>query len=147
MTISNHLLVGAAIATVVKQPLLALPLAFASHFVLDALPHFGYNNGGYKALLKHRMTFVMLLLDIVGVTLIALTFGLSQAMVWAGAILALSPDLEWPYRYLLFERKGKTPPETALTRFHERVQWCERPWGFWIEIVFFIVVLTLVSVK
>ena len=147
MTISNHLLVGATIATVVKEPLLALPLAFASHFALDALPHFGYNNGGYAALFKHRLTYVMMVLDVVGVTLIALTFDLAQPLVWLCAFLALLPDVEWPYRYFLFERRGKTPPTTILTNFHNQAQWCERQWGFWVEIVFFIAVLLLVSVK
>ncbi|MFZ1324307.1 MAG: hypothetical protein WAQ57_04090 [Candidatus Saccharimonadales bacterium] len=37
----NHAAAGAGIALAVRQPLLALPLALASHFVLDALPHYG----------------------------------------------------------------------------------------------------------
>lgn len=34
-----HVLVGAAIATKIPNPLISLPLAFASHFVLDMVPH------------------------------------------------------------------------------------------------------------
>lgn len=34
-----HVVVGAAIATKVGNPALAIPLAFASHFVLDMVPH------------------------------------------------------------------------------------------------------------
>lgn len=34
-----HVIVGAAIATKVANPALALPLAFMSHFVLDKTPH------------------------------------------------------------------------------------------------------------
>lgn len=34
-----HVIVGAAIATKVVNPALALPLAFASHFVLEKVPH------------------------------------------------------------------------------------------------------------
>ena len=37
---------GAVIAFTVKKPLLALPLAVLSHFVLDSIPHFGDNNQG-----------------------------------------------------------------------------------------------------
>jgi hypothetical protein len=40
MTLTNHLLTGAAIAKLLPSPV-AIPIAFASHFVLDALPHFG----------------------------------------------------------------------------------------------------------
>ena len=34
-----HVAVGAAIATKIANPLLSLPLAFASHFVLEKVPH------------------------------------------------------------------------------------------------------------
>lgn len=34
-----HVVVGAAIATKVVNPALAIPLAFASHFVLEKVPH------------------------------------------------------------------------------------------------------------
>lgn len=34
-----HVIVGAAIATKVVNPALAIPLAFASHFVLEQIPH------------------------------------------------------------------------------------------------------------
>jgi len=34
-----HVVVGAAIATKVVNPALAIPLAFASHFVLERVPH------------------------------------------------------------------------------------------------------------
>lgn len=34
-----HVAVGAAIATKIPNPLLAVPLAFASHFVMEMVPH------------------------------------------------------------------------------------------------------------
>jgi hypothetical protein len=34
-----HVAVGVAIATAVPNPFVAIPLAFASHFVLDKIPH------------------------------------------------------------------------------------------------------------
>lgn len=34
-----HVVVGAAIATKVTNPFLAIPLAFASHFILERVPH------------------------------------------------------------------------------------------------------------
>ena len=34
-----HVIVGAAIATKVANPFLALPLAFGSHFILEKVPH------------------------------------------------------------------------------------------------------------
>jgi len=34
-----HVAVGAAIATKIPNPLISIPLAFASHFLLDKIPH------------------------------------------------------------------------------------------------------------
>ena len=34
-----HVVVGAAIATKIANPALALPLAFGSHFILEKIPH------------------------------------------------------------------------------------------------------------
>ena len=43
MTLTPHAIVGAAIAsTIPDQPLLGFSLAFLSHFVLDAIPHWDY---------------------------------------------------------------------------------------------------------
>lgn len=41
MTATNHALTGTAIGLLVGVPIFALPFAFASHFILDALPHYG----------------------------------------------------------------------------------------------------------
>jgi hypothetical protein len=41
MTGFNHGMAGAVIALTVKQPVLAVPLAFLSHFATDMIPHFG----------------------------------------------------------------------------------------------------------
>lgn len=44
-----HTVVGVVIALLVKQPLLVLPLAFLSHFVLDAVPHWDPLIGDLKS--------------------------------------------------------------------------------------------------
>lgn len=133
MTTSNHIFTGAIIALVVKQPQIALPLAFVSHFVLDALPHYGYDGHGYGAAFKQRLTFVVESINIVGVPLLIYTLRGQSVWVWLAAILAISPDFMWVYRYFWFERKGLNPPGGPLTRFHHWVQWCEVRWGWPIE--------------
>ena len=145
MNTSNHLLVGTGIAIAVNQPLLALPLAFGSHFVLDALPHYGYGRKGYGELFKHKLFYFSLLLDLIGVVLLLTNFNYSELILVACAILALSPDFEWPYHYYWFERKGLKPPATRLSKFHNYVQWCEKPWGIVVEVVFFVVLYMLIT--
>lgn len=39
MFVTVHVAAGAAMASVIPNPLISLPAAFASHFVLDAIPH------------------------------------------------------------------------------------------------------------
>ena len=41
MTATNHALTGAIIGLVIGEPVLAIALAFASHFICDALPPVG----------------------------------------------------------------------------------------------------------
>jgi hypothetical protein len=131
----NHAVVGMGIALVLP-PTIGLPAAFLSHYVLDMLPHYGIpGNEGYKALFRHKTTFVMVAADIVGLAILAILASSQSWYVFVAIILALLPDIMWPYRYFLFERINKKPPkEDPLTHFHIWIQWCERKWGVFLEI-------------
>lgn len=102
-----HAIVGAAIASKIPNPFISLPLAFASHFVLDRIPHWNphlntelKNNG--KVTEKSKK---IIALDVVS----ALSIGISIAFmklpdqnaaiyVLLGAFCAVLPDLvEGPY--------------------------------------------------
>lgn len=133
MTTSNHLYAGALIGIAVGQPLLALPLAFASHFVMDAVPHYGHAGEGYGDVFKHRLTFVVESLNIVAVPVLAYLLWGQSAWVWLAAVAALSPDFMWVYRYFWFERKHLPPPAGPVTRFHIAVQRYEVQWGAIVE--------------
>jgi hypothetical protein len=138
LTLANHFLAGGLIAVTVKQPVLVIPLAVASHFVLDALPHQGYNRGGYATSLKHKTTYVVEGASVIVTALLFTTGVFGWNLATLAGVLAILPDAEWPYRYFLYERKGKRPPETFITRFHRNIQWCERPWGWVFELALFI---------
>ncbi|GMR19015.1 MAG: hypothetical protein BMS9Abin34_139 [Patescibacteria group bacterium] len=81
MLLTPHVAAGVAIASVVPDPRLAIPLAFLSHFVLDAVPH--WDDVGLGRL-EHRLervssrTFRAILLD----ALLALSFVLIS-VYWA----------------------------------------------------------------
>lgn len=145
MTFANHALAGTIVAASGKNPVLALTLAFASHYVLDALPHYGYSRGGFGEIFKHRLSYVVQLLTLVSIAALWLVADFGFNIVLLAAIIAVSPDFEWFYRYWFYERKNLDPPKTRLTVFHQRIQWCERPWGFIFEIVFFIYGLHLLG--
>ncbi len=54
MTATGHAIIGTVIAAKIGNPLLAIPIALASHFVADALPHW---DTGYHRKQKTRNSF------------------------------------------------------------------------------------------
>ncbi len=147
MTGANHVLTGAVIGAVIKEPVVAIPLAFASHFALDSLPHFGFSSWEQRTKYK-RLLEIVLLID--GIMLAAVISVLLNASVnWlivVCAFAAVSPDLVWVYRYIVPEKFGKLKPSDGnrFTQFHKNIQKREFPRGFIIEYIAFVTLLTAI---
>lgn len=144
MTIANHVLAGSIIGLTIKEPVLAIVVAFASHFVMDILPHFGYpGNKGYPEVLKHRLSYI------VGITTFFLTLWIILMLIannlWFPlicGITAASPDIAGWYNYIAYEKKGELAKgilKLLHVQFHRRIQRFEQPWGIYIEIVVFVI--------
>jgi hypothetical protein len=103
MLSTPHLLVGAAIAYSIPEPAVAFPAAFASHFVLDAAPHW---DGSPQAPFSKKVVGGVVVDYIFGASLIFLiTQGdPRQAVAMLGAFLATLPDF-----IMAFSRHVKTP--------------------------------------
>lgn len=141
----NHLATGAVIALALDKPLLVVPLALVSHFVLDGVPHFGYpGEEGYAEAFRHRLSYFSLIFDLLGIGILLTLLGTRHWYAAVAGLIAASPDLMWLYRYFGFERRGKRPPDWWIARFHMKIQWCEREWGIIIEIIYSIGALLLV---
>ncbi len=141
MTTTNHAITGAFIATLIKQPLLAMPLSFLSHFICDALPHFDVNfKFGTKGMYQY------LFFD--GVfALLAAAFLLWQgvdnpALLAICGFAAMSPDLLWLY-YGLEGRLGKYDSYGPVAKLHHVIQWSATKLGIIPEIVWAALFLTL----
>ena len=114
---------GALIATFAHNPVLALPLALASHFAMDTLPHFDYpNKKGDHANLQF---FIWLAADCaVAASILTALLVLQPAyigLILACAVAAASPDLMWLY-YLVLKRGPAQSQRPALVRFHAAIQ-------------------------
>lgn len=135
MTATNHALSGALIGLAVTQPAIALPLAFASHFVLDAIPHFGIKF--YESDKKRRFFHGYLLVDasLLAVIIVALYLAGAGWLVFACLFLAGCPDFVQAYKYL-FKPKFRTKPthEHWFTKFHKGIQKSETEKGIFVEI-------------
>lgn len=110
-----HVVVGAAIATKVINPVLALPLALGSHFVLDRVPHWNphlnteLNKYGKVSNRSTKIVIVDVTLALASGTFIA-TRALPNTshflLIMAASFLSILPDIvEAPYYF--FKQKSK----------------------------------------
>ncbi len=139
MTGFNHIITGIGIAVTVRHPIAAPLLAFVSHFVLDALPHYdpGYY-GPHQAVHKH-FKFYILFEAMVIISILAASVFLFQAELWLVllcAVAAILPDIFW----LAEKAHGHRYGLKQFYTFHTIIQWGERRWGWTIELVYFAII-------
>lgn len=139
MTAINHALTGTVIGLIVGEPLIAVPAALASHFVCDALPHFGSNSPDKwlktKGFRKYLVTDAGLCVLLVG--LLALFHPQHWLLAAICAFVATSPDLLWINKYLKISR-GRRWKRNVLERLAGRIQWFAKPIGAVVEVAWFI---------
>lgn len=146
---------------IVKQPLLAVPLAFGSHFLLDVIPHYnpaGITRKNYVAHAKSwqrkmksksfRMIFGIDMLAFVASLLIVPFWLVGQASYWQillCMIAAASPDFIGGLKYLASLLMDKKIGSSKFDNWHVRLQWSETPQGLYIELVYLVIILVLLS--
>jgi hypothetical protein len=127
LTLTTHAVVGAAIVSIMPaHPLLGLSLAFASHFLLDAIPHWDYPirspsvHPAIAAPMKYDRALFADMLTIgadaaLGVTLAIVLFATraSLILVFCGACAAILPDM-LQFAYMRLPRE----PLTSLQQLH-----------------------------
>jgi hypothetical protein len=152
VTATNHALTGAIIGLTVGNPVLAVILAFVSHFVLDAIPH--YRPIGSFATNEEVMVskkFIpLLLIDTSLCVLLVLILYVAHSDGWfmaaICAFVATTPDMEWALDYWNVKR-GKPIREHRdwLARFHHFVQWYQEPIGIVVEVAWFLGAVIVLS--
>lgn len=133
MTATNHGLFGAVIAiTLHKYPAAAIVLAPFSHFLLDAIPHFGglsIHSKKFFKLLKLDATVAVL-----STLWVAYLWPADYWLVVICAFLSASPDLMWIYYEYINPKLKKVH---AVPRFHSWIQWSQTGRGAIVEFVWF----------
>ena len=124
-----HALTGGVIAYEIGNPALSLPLAFASHFVVDLLPHWNPPLSAEKkrfGFISKKTTFLVVVDSLIGLTLgLFLAFKAlpdikRMFFVVAGCFLAIFPDLvEAPFYFL--HQKGKLMKK--IVNFQGKIQY------------------------
>lgn len=116
MLVTNHVLSGALIGGAVRRPITAAALGVASHFALDAVPHWGKFGSG-PDLLRVAVPDGLAGLAVIG-SLAAIAPRERRLAVLAGMAGAAFPDLDKPSR--LFFRRSPFP--RAWDAFHAAIQ-------------------------
>src|ERR1035437_1319913 len=131
MTLTTHAVVGAAIAaSMPNHPVVGFALAFASHFVLDAIPHWDYPLSSQKTDNVNRLNDDMIInknffIDLLkigidmscGILLVLFFFTLhSPHLFWIPMIGVAGAVLPDALQFVYF--KWRHQPLIALQRFH-----------------------------
>lgn len=144
MTGFNHALAGIGIAVSVGNPVLVAPLALASHFVLDALPHFYLRSfGNTLRPYPKRLRWFLSIDAIITFAFVAWAFYLWPDLwpaITIGVLFAMLPDSFWPLH-------GKVKSLEKFFKFHQKIQWFENPWGALFEIPFTLAMVVIIYFK
>lgn len=116
MLVTTHVMVGTVIGARTRNPATAYGLGVLSHFVLDAVPHWG-SDGDHDEFMR-----VAVRDGLGGLAALAAVATLSPAgsrrSVLAGAIGGATPDLEKPFE----EVTGRHLWPRPVRRFHVMIQ-------------------------
>lgn len=128
----NHALTGTIIGIITPTPLIPV-VALASHFIMDALPHFG-EDSRFKPYTK---SFKALLIFDAIICFGTLALGISLRPDMAldialGAFFATLPDFLW-----LLESRAKGKLASYYFKFAKRIQRFESPDGWTYEVMAF----------
>lgn len=146
MTAINHALTGAVIGLVAGRPEIALPAALVSHFLCDAVPHYGAA-GDKNAVLRSKAFARYLLADAGMCGLLVLAIAITKPQHWLLAIscafLAAAPDSAYITKFRRMRQHRSWKPG-AFTRFAIVIQWFERPLGGLVEVAWFVAAVALI---
>lgn len=137
MTATGHALVGAMIAAKFHNPLIALPLALASHFALDMVPHWD-SGTHWREKTKNRLFYEAALDVVISIIVSTILYGpiLGEnnfMYLYLCVFVAQSPD--WvmaPYLIL----KNKFPVfKFAYHIGRNTNKKLDKPWGIVTQVV------------
>lgn len=127
----NHTLTALLIAVTVKKPELVVPIALASHFVLDVIPHYGEHEKVSRGSSFYNLKIIADgLLSLLVVVLAINHWPNLAGIIVLSAFFSILPDLIWPLA-LVVKKQG---PLWEFFKFHKQIQH-ESPNGIIIELI------------
>ncbi len=118
MTATAHSLTGASLASLIPNPLISIPLAFFSNFLMDLIPHWDTGTGWRQR--PKLFTFIFSGFDVIlGIVLGLVIFGKTTDIFYLLLMMftaTLADWLEAPYLFLGWN----FPPFSWFYRFQSR---------------------------
>jgi hypothetical protein len=140
----NHALTGGLIARFLPLPV-ALPLALASHFALDSLPHYGIPHNRRNKSAFWKVFFVCDALATFCLAVYAIAD--RHYAMFLGGLVATMPDFIWVGRVVKTRSFDLSDNTNWFTKWHAKIQLFERPWGVFIEIPLAITLFYVVMIR
>jgi hypothetical protein len=148
MTATGHALVGTVIAAKIGNPALAIPIALASHFLCDALPHWDTGHGRENQT-KNRFvtaTVIDVLLSFVLSYLLIVLFFPTTNLLYAFIIIIVCQLPDWltaPYLFLNWKFAPFTWIYELQKKFDSSIG---LPWGFINQVVAIVALIVLAKI-
>lgn len=140
----NHALSGGLIGKFIPWPL-GIPLAFASHFVLDMLPHYGIPHHRRDISRFWKIFFILDFFASIGLAVWAI--GNHHYAIYACGQAAVLPDFVWVAKVLKYRSFHLGHHNSRYEKWHIRIQRFEYPWGIWLELPIAVVLFYAVILK
>jgi hypothetical protein len=144
MTGFNHALVGGLVGKFLPLPL-ALPLAIASHFALDMLPHYGMPHEDRDHSKFWKIFFTVDFFATLGLAVWAIYYH-HYAMYLCGQ-LAVLPDFVWVAKVIRHRTFHLAHHNSKFEQWHINIQKHEYAWGLWPELLLSIVLFYVVIIQ
>lgn len=136
-----HVALGLAIAVAIPNPLISIPLAFASHFALDMVPHWNpHINTEMKKYGKlTNPTLFIIAVDLAIALILTIFIGKTNPYIYLASFMSILPDIaEGPY--FLFGWRNKYLD--IILRFQRSIQANANIfWGLLTQIIIFVACL------
>lgn len=149
MTATSHAIIGTVIAAKVGNPTLAIPLAFASHFVADMVPHWdaGFN---WRKKSENRFFAESVADVIVGFIvsyLLLISLFPSTNLLYAFLLIIASQLPDWIMAPYLFFKSRFPLFRYAYTIQHSlNNQTAAIPWGIINQVVILVLLIILAKI-
>ena len=146
MTATGHAIIGTVIAAKVADPTLAIPLAIASHFLADAIPHWDIATNR-KTKTKANLILEAFSDVILGLVLsfLILTFLFPKtSLTYSFLMILVSQSPDWlTAPYYFFGIKSFKWAYKLQKMFDKDL---DKPWGIITQIVFLVIIIILAKI-